>query len=110
MLRAHACWRLHVTGIVITDLDASSDDDEADVAVDNDDDDDAPPKLPRSVLLALLRGPERDSDPRLAGLRLPLAPAAAPKLSQSPLPLLDLQVDPVGLSELRLGEAMDIEP
>ncbi|KAH9972404.1 hypothetical protein BGW80DRAFT_1459760 [Lactifluus volemus] len=46
--------------IVITDLDASSSDDEDGVV------DDAP-KLPRSVLQALLRGPER-RDPRLVGL------------------------------------------
>jgi hypothetical protein len=81
------------TGIVVTDLDVSSDD-EADVV------DDAP-KLPRAVLEALLRGPERDSRP-LTGL-----PPLPPRLSQSldPPPLLG----PVKLSEVGLDEAMDVE-
>lgn len=80
-------------GIVVTDLDVSSDD-EADVV------DDAP-KLPRAVLEALLRGPERDTPP-LTGL--PLLPL---QLSQSldPPPSLD----PAELFEVGLDEAMDVE-
>jgi hypothetical protein len=80
-------------GIVVTDLDVSSDD-EADVV------DDAP-KLPRAVLKALMCGSERDSPP-LAGLRL-LPPQL---LSQSLDPPL---LDPARLSMVGLDEAMDVE-
>lgn len=84
--------RLYI-GIVVTDLDVSSDD-EAEVV------DDAP-KLPRAVLEALLRGPGRDSPP-LAGL--PLLPRL---LSQTldPPSLLGL----ARLSSVGLDEAMDVE-
>jgi hypothetical protein len=79
-------------GIVVTDLDGSSDD-EADVV------DDAP-KLPRAVLKALMCGPERDSPP-LAGLCL---------LPQQPSPSLDSRLhDPARLPVVGLDEAMDIE-
>jgi len=82
---------LFATGIVVTDLDASSDDD-ADIV------DDAP-KLPRSVLQALLRGP--------GGLLLsPVLPQLASQ-SLDPPPLLDL--DPGSLFESGLDEAMDVE-
>jgi hypothetical protein len=79
-------------GIVVTDLDVSSDD-EADVV-------DDVPKLPRAILEALLRGPECDSP--LGGI-----PPLLPQFSQSldPLPLLD----PARLSVVDLDEAMDVE-
>jgi hypothetical protein len=78
-------------GIVVTDLDVSSDDD-ADVV-------DDVPKLPRAVLKALMCGPECDSPP-LAGLRL-----LPPQLPQSLDPsLLDPERQTVGLDE-----AMDVE-
>jgi hypothetical protein len=80
-------------GIVVTDLDVSSDD-EADVV------DDAP-KLPRAVLEALLRGPERDSPP-LTGLRL-LPPQLSQSLDSPP------SLGPVKLSEVGVDEAMDVE-
>ena len=79
-------------GIVVTDLDVSSDD-EANVV-------DDVPKLPRAVLKALMRGPERDS-PLLAGLRL-----LPPQLSQSLDPPL---LDPARPSVVGLEEAMDVE-
>jgi hypothetical protein len=83
-------------GIVVTDLDVSSDD-EVDVA------DDAP-KLPRSVLQALLRGPERNG-PRFEGMLL-VPPPPSSRLSVPPP-----SPDPARLSESepRLDEAMDIE-
>ena len=82
-------------GIVVTDLDVSSDDEADDV--------DDVPKLPRAVLKALLCGPVCNSPP-LTGLR-PLPPP--PPLSQSldPFPLLD----PTRLSGVGLDEAMDVE-
>jgi hypothetical protein len=82
------------SGIVVTDLDVSSDDEADDV--------DDVPKLPRAVLKALLCGPVCDSPP-LAGLR-PLPP---PPLSQSldSFPLLD----PPRLSGVGLDEVMDVE-
>jgi hypothetical protein len=70
-----------------------SSDDEADVV------DDAP-KLPRAVLEALLRGPERDSPP-LTGL--PLLPQLSQPPDPPPLP------GPVKLPEVGLDEAMDVE-
>lgn len=77
-------------GIVVTELDVSSDD-EAGVV-------DDVPKLPRAVLKALLCGPERDS----AGLRL---------LPQQLLQSLDPPLlDPVRLPVVGLDEAMDVEP
>lgn len=79
-------------GIVVTDLDVSSED-EADVV-------DDVPKLPRAVLKALMCGPERGSSP-LAGLRL-----SPPQLPQSLDPPL---LDPVRLSVVGLDEAMDVE-
>jgi len=82
--------------IIITDLDVSSDD-EVDIA------DDAP-KLPRSVLQALLRGPECDH-PRL--LELPLVPPQ--QLSQSLDPPLSPDYDLAGLSGPQLDEVMDVE-
>jgi hypothetical protein len=84
-------FSLFATGIVVTDLDASSDDD-ADIV------DDAP-KLPRSVLQALLLGPG-------ALLLSPVLPQLASQ-SLDPPPLLDL--DPGSLFELGLDEAMDVE-
>jgi hypothetical protein len=84
--------RLYI-GIVVTDLNVSSDD-EADVV------DDAP-KLPRAVLKALLCGPERDPAPLAELLVLP------PQLSQSPDP--PPLLDPARLSEVGLDEAMDVE-
>lgn len=84
--------RLYI-GIVVTDLDVSSDD-ESDVV------DDAP-KLPRAVLKALLRGPERGTPP-LAGLLL-LGPQLSQSLDSPPL------LDPARLSEVGLDEAMDVE-
>ena len=80
-------------GIVVTDLDVSSDD-EADVV-------DDVPKLPRAVLKALMCGPEPDS-PLLAGLRL----LPQPQLSQSLDPPL---LDSARLSVVGLDEAMDVE-
>jgi hypothetical protein len=79
-------------GIVVTDLDVSSDD-EADVV-------DDVPKLPRAVLKALMCGSQHDS-PSLAGLRL-----LPPQLSQSLDPPL---LDPARLSLVGLDEAMDVE-
>lgn len=79
-------------GIVVTDLDVSSDD-EAN-AVDD------VPKLPRAILKALLCGPQRDSPP-LAGLRL-----LPPQPSQSLDPPL---LNPTRLSVVGLDEAMDVE-
>jgi hypothetical protein len=76
-------------------LDVSSDD-EADIA------DDAP-KLPRSVLQALLRGPECD---HLQLLELPLVPPQQPSQSLDP-PLSDY--DLAGLSGPQLDEVMDVE-
>ncbi|KAI9507450.1 hypothetical protein F5148DRAFT_1205062 [Russula earlei] len=82
--------------IIVTDLDTSSDD-ETDIV------DDAP-KLPRSVLLALLRGPKRDY-PR------PLEFSPVPP--QLPSQSLDLQslpgLRPASLSGPLLDEHMDIE-
>lgn len=90
--------RMYRTGIVITDLDASSSDDEDDV-VDN------APKLPRSVLQALLRGPERD--PRLVGLPfMCTAPSADSDLS---LHISSPSLARESLSEPGLAEAMDFE-
>jgi hypothetical protein len=93
LTECNTCARHLFVGIVVTDLDVSSDD-EADVV------DDAP-KLPRAVLEALLRGPERNSLPRTG---LPLLPS---QLSQSldPPPLLG----PAKLFEVGLDEAMDVE-
>jgi len=85
-------------GIVVTDLDASSDD-EADIV------DDAP-KLPRSVLQALLLGPKRANAPFPGLLLSPVLPQLASQ-SLDPPPLLDL--DPGGLFEPGLDEAMDVE-
>ncbi|KAI0300981.1 hypothetical protein B0F90DRAFT_1817280 [Multifurca ochricompacta] len=79
--------------IVVTDLDASSDD-EADTV------DDAP-KLPRPVLQALFCGPERWG-PLLAGI--PLVPSQPSPSLDSPSPL-----EPIRVSEPRLDEAMDVE-
>ena len=79
-------------GIVVTDLDVSSDD-EADVVDDL-------PKLPRAVLKALMCGPERDCPP-FAALRL-----LPPQLSQSLDPPL---LDPARQSVVDLEEAMDVE-
>jgi hypothetical protein len=79
-------------GIVVTDLDVSSDD-EADVA-------DDVPKLPRAVLKALMCGPVRDSPALVAGLRL-----LPPQLLQSLDPPL---LDPARQS-MGLDEAMDVE-
>ena len=84
--------RLYI-GIIVTDLDVSSDD-ESDVV------DDAP-KLPRAVLKALLRGPERDTPP-LAGLLL-LRPQLSQSLNSPPL------LESARLSEVGLDEAMDVE-
>ncbi len=79
-------------GIVVTDLDVSSDD-EADVV-------DDVPKLPRAVLKALLCGPQRDSPP-LAELRV--LPRQLSQLDFSPL------LDPARRSVVGLDEAMDVE-
>ncbi|KAI0250383.1 hypothetical protein BJV78DRAFT_1220289 [Lactifluus subvellereus] len=78
--------------IVITDLDASSSDDEADVA------DDAP-KLPRAVLQALLRGPER----------LPFVPLPPIQHSHLSLDPPSPSLGPTSLSEPGLDEAMCVE-
>lgn len=77
-------------------MDVSSDD-EADIVDDT-------PKLPRSVLQALLRGPECDH-PRL--LELPLVLQQQP--SQSLDPPLSPGYDPAGLSRPQLDEVMDVE-
>jgi len=73
--------------------------------------DDAP-KLPRSVLQALLRGPGRGGgDPRLADLLSLVAPPPHPHPSHSldpPPSLLDLGSSS-RLSEPGLDEAMDVE-
>jgi hypothetical protein len=90
--RMYARTRRLFIGIVVTDLDVSSDD-EADGV-------DDVPKLPRAVLKALMCGPERDSPP-LAGL--PLLP---PQLSQSLDPPL---LGPARLSVVGSDEAMDVE-
>jgi len=67
---------------------------------------DEAPKLPRSVLQALLRGPGH-SDPPLPGL---LSSPVLPQLAPPPrdhLPLLDLHMG--SLSESGVEEAMDVE-
>ncbi|KAI0297199.1 hypothetical protein BC826DRAFT_1103612 [Russula brevipes] len=95
-MRSSSWYEPEKDRIVVTDLDVSSDD-EVDVA------DDAP-KLPRSVLQALLRGPERNG-PRVAGMPL------VPPLQSSRLSVPPPFPDPAGLSESepRLDEAMDVE-
>jgi hypothetical protein len=90
LTRMHMRARRLYIGIVVTDLDVSSDD-EADVV-------DGAPKLPRAVLEALLRGPERDSP--LGGL-LHLPPQLSQSLVSPPL------LDPARISEV--DEAMDVE-
>lgn len=84
-------------GIIVTDLDAS--DDEADIV-------DDVPKLPRSVLQALLLGPKRTNAPFPGLLLSPVLPQLASQ-SLDPPPLLDL--DPGSLFEPGLDEAMDVE-
>lgn len=96
LTRQHGC-----TGIVVTDLDASSDDD----GEDDDGVDDAP-KLPRAVLQALLRGdvpPMLLAGPPFAPSRLLDSPSSLPP---SP-PLLELAsfFPRLGSSD----EAMDVE-
>ena len=98
---AHAfrsLFPLFAIGIIVTDLDASSDD-EADIV------DDAP-KLPRSVLQALLRVPKRANPPFPELLLSPVLPQLASQSLDAP-PLLDL--DPGSLFELGSDEAMDVE-
>jgi len=85
-------------GIIVTDLDASSDD-EADIV-------DVAPKLPRSVLQALLRGPNRADAPFPGLLLSPVLPQLASQ-SLDPPTLLDL--DPGSLFEPGSDEAMDVE-
>jgi hypothetical protein len=85
-------------GIVVTDLDVSSDD-EADVV-------DEAPKLPRSVLQALLRGPKR-GDPPLPGLPSPPVLSRLALQPQDPPSLLDL--DPGSIFEPGVDEAMEVE-
>ena len=99
-------------GIVVTDLDASSDDEREEE--DDGDGTEGAPKLPRAVLRALLRGDPaaRDDDvPRmlLAGL---LASPFAPLRSSSSLPPSSLP--PLELASFLPGpgssdEAMDVE-
>jgi hypothetical protein len=85
-------------GIIVTDLDASSDD-EADIV-------DVAPKLPRSVLQALLRGPNQPIAP-FPGL---LVSHVLPQLaSQSPDPPTLLDLDPGSPFEPGSDEAMDME-
>ena len=86
-------------GIIVTDLDASSDDEEAGVV------DDAP-KLPRYVLQALLRGPEHTNAPFPGLLLSPVLPQLASQ-PLDPSPLLDL--DSGSLLEPGSDEAMDVE-
>ena len=91
-------FTLFATGIVVTDLGTSSDD-EAEVV-------DEAPKLPRSVLQALLRG-SGHSDPPIPGLlSSPVLPQLAPPPRDYP-PLFDLDLG--SLSESGVDEAMDME-
>lgn len=76
-----------------------SSDDEAEVV-------DEAPKLPRSVLQALLRGPGRNTLPLPGLLSSPVLPQLAPP-PRDHLPLLDLDLG--SLSESGVGEAMDVE-
>jgi hypothetical protein len=85
-------------GIVVTDLDVSSDD-EADVV-------DEAPKLPRSVLQALLCGPKR-GDPPLPDL---LSPPVLSRLALQPqVPPSLLDPDLGSLFEPGVDEAMEVE-
>jgi len=95
-MRSSSWYEPEKDRIIVTDLDVSSDD-ERDIV------DDAP-KLPRSVLQALLRGPECDY-PRL--LEMPLLPQKQP--SQSLDPPLSPGYDLAGPSAPQLDEVMDVE-
>lgn len=85
-------------GIIVTDLDASSDD-EADIV-------DVAPKLPRSVLQALLRGPNRANAPFPGLLLSPVLPQLASQLLDPPTLHA---LDPGSLFEPGLDDAMDVE-
>ena len=99
------CVCVHATGIVVTDLDAESDDEDGV--------DDAP-KLPRAVLQALLRGssdPAACGDVLLAGL---LPSSFAPSRLLDSLPSPPTSPPPLELTSFFPGpgssdEAMDIE-
>jgi len=96
-MRSSSWYEPQKDRIIVTDLDAS--DDEADIV------DDAP-KLPRSVLQALLLGPKRANAPFPGLLLSPVLPQLASQ-SLDPPPLLDLE--PGSLFEPGSDEAMDVE-